>query len=174
MGGYMGLSEIQLLGVAVAAVVVAATVAFLSKSKESKDHSVSVIKFLLLKIYYGRSLQGIRIIQAAAGAGRTMLISDAGQVYAIGKDSFGEAEYGAQGINVVNTPQLVDSLKNIFVVKAAIGNFFIVVLSREGRVYTFSWGNEKKIGHQAELNDLDPHPLLGALENRPVVQIAVG
>ncbi|KAL1807304.1 hypothetical protein DCAR_0833174 [Daucus carota subsp. sativus] len=121
-----------------------------------------------------RSLQGIRIIQAAAGAGRTMLISDAGQVYAIGKDSFGEAEYGAQGINVVNTPQLVDSLKNIFVVQAAIGNFFTAVLSREGRVYTFSWGNENKIGHQTEPNDLDPHPLLGALENIPVVQIAAG
>lgn len=103
-----------------------------------------------------------------------MLISDAGQVYAIGKDSFGEAEYGAQGINVVNTPQLVDSLKNIFVVQAAIGNFFTAVLSREGRVYTFSWGNENKIGHQTEPNDLDPHPLLGALENIPVVQIAAG
>ena len=47
-----------------------------------------------------RSLQGIRIIQAAAGAGRTMLISDSGNVYSCGKDSFGEAEYGGQGSNV--------------------------------------------------------------------------
>lgn len=121
-----------------------------------------------------RSLQGIRIIQAAAGAGRTMLISDAGQVYAFGKDSFGEAEYGVQGTKLVTTPQLVESLKNIFVVQAAIGNFFTAVLSREGRVYTFSWGNDAKLGHQTEANDLEPHPLLGALENIPVVQIAAG
>ncbi|WZY74598.1 hypothetical protein YC2023_020982 [Brassica napus] len=42
----------------------------------------------------------ITIIQAAAGAGRTMLISDSGNVYSCGKDSFGEAEYGGQGSNV--------------------------------------------------------------------------
>lgn len=121
-----------------------------------------------------RSLQGIRIIQAAAGAGRTMLISDSGQVYAFGKDSFGETEYGAQGSKLVTTPQLVDSLKSIFVVQAAIGNFFTAVLSREGKVYTFSWGKESKLGHSTEPNDLTPHPLLGPLENVPVVQIAAG
>ncbi|KAL0372324.1 UNVERIFIED_CONTAM: Ultraviolet-B receptor UVR8 [Sesamum calycinum] len=121
-----------------------------------------------------RSLQGVRIIHAAAGAGRTMLISDAGQVYAFGKDSFGEAEYGAQGNKLVTTPQVVESLKDIFVVQAAIGNFFTAVLSREGRIYTFSWGDESKLGHQTEPNDLEPRPLLGALENIPVVQIAAG
>ncbi|PQQ05481.1 ultraviolet-B receptor UVR8 [Prunus yedoensis var. nudiflora] len=121
-----------------------------------------------------RSLQGIRIVQAAAGAGRTMLISDAGKVYAFGKDSFGETEYGVQGSKLVTTPQLVESLKDIFVVQAAIGNFFTAVLSREGRVYTFSWGNDSKLGHQTEPNDVEPHPLLGALENVPVVQIAAG
>ncbi|KAJ6373555.1 hypothetical protein OIU78_029271 [Salix suchowensis] len=121
-----------------------------------------------------RSLQGIRFIQAAAGTGRTMLISDAGEVYAFGKDCFGEAEYGVQGTKTVATPQLVESLKNIFVVQAAIGNFFTAVLSREGRVYTFSWGNDGRLGHQTEPNDVEPHPLLGALENIPVVQIAAG
>ncbi|KAE8688347.1 Detected protein of confused Function [Hibiscus syriacus] len=121
-----------------------------------------------------RSLQGIRIIQAAAGAGRTMLISDAGKVYAFGKDSFGEAEYGVQGTNLVTTPQPVESLKGIFVVQAAIGNFFTAVLSRESRVYTFSWGKNSKLGHKTEPNDVEPQPLLGALENIPVVQIAAG
>ncbi|KAK9149312.1 hypothetical protein Scep_008069 [Stephania cephalantha] len=121
-----------------------------------------------------RSLQGIRIIQAAAGAGRTMLISDSGRVYAFGKDSFGEAEYGAQGSKLVTAPTPVESLKNIFVVQAAIGNFFTAVLSREGRVYTFSWGNDTKLGHQTDPNDQEPHPLLGPLENIPVVQIAAG
>ena len=122
-----------------------------------------------------RSLQGTRIIQAAAGAGRTMLISDNGSVYACGKDLFGEAEYGGQGgSRQVTTPQLVTSLKNIFVVQAAIGNFFTAVLSREGKVYTFSWGSDGRLGHQTEANDVEPRPLLGSLENVPVVQIAAG
>ncbi|KAK4283517.1 hypothetical protein QN277_000459 [Acacia crassicarpa] len=121
-----------------------------------------------------RSLQGIRIIQAAVGAGRTMLISDSGQVYAFGKDSFGEADVGAQGPKIVTTPILVESLKDIFVVQAAIGNFFTAVLSREGRVYTFSWGSDGRLCHHSDLNDKQPHPLLGALEHIPVVQIAAG
>ncbi|XP_015894527.1 ultraviolet-B receptor UVR8 [Ziziphus jujuba] len=121
-----------------------------------------------------RSLQGIRIIQAAAGPSRTMLISDAGHVYAFGKDSFGETEYVVQGANAVTTPRLVESLKDIFVVQVAIGNFFTAVLSREGRVYTFSWGKEEKLCHHTDSNDVCPQPLLGALENIPVVQIAAG
>lgn len=121
-----------------------------------------------------RSLQGVRIIQAAAGAGRTMLISDSGHVYSFGKDSFGEAEYGAQGTRLVMTPHRIESLKNIFVVQAAIGNFFTAILSREGKVYTFSWGNDATLGHQTDTTDLEPHPLLGPLENVPVVQIAAG
>nr|KJB60986.1 hypothetical protein B456_009G334300 [Gossypium raimondii] len=120
------------------------------------------------------SLQGIRIIQAAAGAGRTMLVSDAGRVYAFGKDSFGEAEFGVQGTKLVATPQLIESLRDIFVVQTAIGNFFTAVLSREGRVYTFSWGKDRKLGHQTEQNDVEPQPLLGALEDVPIVQIAAG
>lgn len=103
-----------------------------------------------------------------------MLISDVGQVYAIGKDSFGEPEFGVQGSRLVTTPKLVESLKNIFVVQAAIGNFFTAVLSREGRVYTFSWGSDEKLGHQTDANDVEPRPLLGPLENVPVVQIAAG
>uniref|UniRef100_A0A0D3B906 Uncharacterized protein n=1 Tax=Brassica oleracea var. oleracea TaxID=109376 RepID=A0A0D3B906_BRAOL len=52
------------------------------------------------RVKFVRSLQGIKIIQAAVGAGRTILISDSGNVYSCGKDSFGEAEYRGQGSNV--------------------------------------------------------------------------
>ncbi|XP_043706156.1 ultraviolet-B receptor UVR8-like [Telopea speciosissima] len=121
-----------------------------------------------------RSLQGIRIIQAAVGVGRTMLISDVGRVYAFGKDSFGETELPGEGTRCVTTPQPVESLKDIFVVQAAIAHFFTAVLSREGRVYTISWGNDTKLCHQTEPNDQEPRPLLGSLENIPVVQIAAG
>jgi alpha-tubulin suppressor-like RCC1 family protein len=103
-----------------------------------------------------------------------MLVSDAGRVYAFGKDSFGEVEYGNQGSRVVTTPQLVESLKDIYIVQAAIGDFFTAVLSREGCVYTFSWDGDMKLGHQTEPNDVQPHLLAGPLEDIPVVQIAAG
>ncbi|KAG1363369.1 RCC1 and BTB domain-containing protein 2-like [Cocos nucifera] len=118
-----------------------------------------------------RSLQGIRIIQAAAGGGKTMLVSDTGRVYAFGKDNFGEKVISE---NIVSKPQLVESLKHIFVVQAAVGHFFTAVLSGEGRVYTFSWGIDEKLGHSTDWTDREPRSLLGPLENLPVVQIAAG
>ncbi|XP_029122181.1 ultraviolet-B receptor UVR8-like [Elaeis guineensis] len=117
-----------------------------------------------------RSLQGIRIIQAAAGVAKTMLVSDTGRVYKLGKDNFGEGDISD---NLLSKPQLVESLKDIFVVQVAIGHFFTAVLSREGRVYTFSWGTDEKLGHCSD-REREPHPLLGPLENLPVVQIAAG
>ncbi|GAB2297852.1 hypothetical protein Dimus_031938 [Dionaea muscipula] len=121
-----------------------------------------------------RSLEGIRIIQAAVGTRKTMLISDAGKVYAFGDELSGEDEYGAQGSKVVHSPQLVESLKGMFVVQVAIAELFTAVLSREGRVYTLSWGADARLGHETDSTDMEPHPLLGLLENIPVAQIAAG
>eukprot|EP00249_Psilotum_nudum_P023131 c28757_g1_i1 orf=428-2035(-) len=121
-----------------------------------------------------KSLYGIRIIQAAAGVGRTMLISDSGQVYAMGKDSFSDPEHGGTDSKSVSTPHLVESLNGIFIVQADIGHFFTAVLSREGRVYTFSWGSDAKLCHQTEPQDQVPQLLKGDLEHLPVVQIAAG
>lgn len=128
-----------------------------------------------------RSLQGLRIIHATAGPGRTILVSDNGGVYALGLDSFGEVEH----LNLFEAPEhlkdklsiiprRIESLKDIFVVQAVIGNLFTAVLSREGRVYTFSWGDSEKLGHQSDPDDREPRPLLGAHENSLVVQIAAG
>ncbi|CAE5963321.1 unnamed protein product [Arabidopsis arenosa] len=121
-----------------------------------------------------RSLNGIRIIQAALGTDRTFLISDAGEVYAFGKVCFSEAKLEVPETKLITTPQRVKSLAEIFVVQAAIGNYFTAVLSREGRVYTLSWGNDERLGHQTDHSCSLPQPLLGALENIPVVQIAAG
>ncbi|XP_010415359.1 PREDICTED: E3 ubiquitin-protein ligase HERC2 isoform X1 [Camelina sativa] len=121
-----------------------------------------------------RSLDGIRIIQAAVGTDRTILISDAGEVYAFGKDCFSKSKSEVQETKLITTPQRVKSLTDIFVVQAAIGNYFTAVLSREGRVYTLSWGSDERLGHDTDHSCSLPQPLLGALENIPVVQIAAG
>ncbi|XP_031402426.1 ultraviolet-B receptor UVR8-like [Punica granatum] len=123
------------------------------------------------------SLKGIRIIQAAAGAEKTMLVSDSGQVYAFGKDKLrerGDEHDQVERSKSIAMPTLMESLKGVFVVQAVTGELFMAVLSREGRVYTFCWGKEEKLGHLTDPNDMEPHPLNGALENVPVVQIAAG
>ena len=125
-------------------------------------------------LHLHRSLLGIRVIQATAGVGRTMLVTDIGEVYAFGKNTFSEPEHGSSTVKNISTPHLVESLKGIFVVQTAIGNYFTAALSREGRVFTLCWGSDAKLGHASDNQDLKPHQLTGALENIPVVQIAAG
>jgi hypothetical protein len=57
-----------------------------------------------------------------------MFISDIGQVYSFGKDSFGDAEYGVEGSRTSTTPQLVEYLKGIFAVQAVIGQYIWLVV----------------------------------------------
>ncbi|CAL5057326.1 unnamed protein product [Urochloa decumbens] len=121
-----------------------------------------------------RSLQGIRITQAAAGSRRTMLVTDTGSVYAFGKDNFRGAELvEAAHTSQITTPKIVESLKGVFVVQAAIGGYFSAVLSREGRVYTFSWGKNERLGHNSDPSDVEPR-LLSELEDVPVAYISAG
>uniref|UniRef100_A0ACD5UQT4 Uncharacterized protein n=1 Tax=Avena sativa TaxID=4498 RepID=A0ACD5UQT4_AVESA len=123
-----------------------------------------------------RSLQGIRITQAAVGMRRTMLVSDKGSVYMFGINSFGVFDLYAADVNYVScpNPQLVESLKDIFVVQASIGGLFSAVLSREGRVYTFSWGRAERLGHNTDPTDVEPRLLSGPLQDVLVAQISAG
>ncbi|KAK3142264.1 hypothetical protein QOZ80_4BG0344340 [Eleusine coracana subsp. coracana] len=121
------------------------------------------------------SLQGIRITQAAVGARRTMLVSDKGGVYTFGHDILGwEDTKGIAAINHSSSPKLVESLKDVFVVQVSIGNYFTAVLSREGQVYTFCWGRDKRLGHNTDPVDIEPRLLSGPYEDAPVAQIAAG
>ncbi|KAK4762859.1 hypothetical protein SAY86_008627 [Trapa natans] len=116
------------------------------------------------------SLEGVRIVQAAAAPGKTMLVSDSGLVYACGLDIAQKIQNEAD----MQSMLVVDSLKEIFVVQVVIGVLFVAVLSMEGRVYTIFWGDELKLGHQSDPMDMEPRPLNGALANIPVVQIGAG
>ena len=118
-----------------------------------------------------RSLQGIKITQAAVGSRRTMLVSDTGSVYAFGQDNYAGLFLPS---TYTSSPKVVESLKDIFVVQASIGGHFSAVLSREGQVYTFCWGREARLGHRSDPNDLEPRLLSGLLEDALVVQIAAG
>ena len=99
-----------------------------------------------------------------------MLVSDTGSVYKFGQDAFGGLRSSG---TYTSSPKLLESLKGIFVVQASIGGVFSV-LSREGQVYTFSWGREARHGHASDLTDVEPRLLSGPLENALVVQIAAG
>ncbi|EES12399.1 hypothetical protein BDA96_06G137500 [Sorghum bicolor] len=118
-----------------------------------------------------RSLQGIRITQAAVGSRRTMLVSDTGSVYVFGQDIFAGLEFAG---DYTSSPKVVESLKGIFVVQASVGGHFSAVLSREGQVYTFCWGHDARLGHHSDPTDLEPRLLSVPPKDALVMQIAAG
>lgn len=122
------------------------------------------------------SLGGTRVVQVAAGRSRTILVSEGGSVYRLGKDCFGDQEYALQSPQPIQTPRLVETLKGIWAVQVAMGSFFTGVLSREGRVHTLAWGGSQggRLGHATDVTDSLPRPLEGPLGDLPVAQIAGG
>ncbi|KAG8071301.1 hypothetical protein GUJ93_ZPchr0006g46388 [Zizania palustris] len=120
-----------------------------------------------------RSLQGIKITQAAVGSRQTMLVSDTGSVYAFGTGSFVGTGF-SDTADHITTPKIVESLKGVFVVQAAIGCYFSAFLSREGQVYTTSWGRTDRLGHSSDPSDTEPRLLSGPLEDVLVAQISAG
>jgi alpha-tubulin suppressor-like RCC1 family protein len=103
-----------------------------------------------------------------------MLVSDTGSVYTFGKDNFGGSEVSeAANAGQITTPKIVESLKGVFVVQAAIGGYFSAVLTREGQVYTFSWGQAERLGHSSDPSDVEPR-LLPGLENVLIAHISAG
>lgn len=104
-----------------------------------------------------------------------MLVSDTGSVYSFGKGNFGGPEFFVDAdTSHITTPKVVESLKGVFVVQAAIGGYFSAVLSREGQVYTFSWGQAERLGHSSDPSDVEPRILSGPLEDALVAQISAG
>jgi len=99
-----------------------------------------------------------------------MLVSDTGRVYAFGQDNYSGLFFPS---TCTSSPKVVESLKDMFVVQASIGGHFSAVLSREGRVYTFSWGKAERLGHSSDPSDVEPR-LLSGLEDVPVAYISAG
>lgn len=100
-------------------------------------------------------------------------MSDTGSVYAFGKDNFHGVETLEAAHADQTSPKRVESLEGMFVVQAAIGGYFSAVLTREGRVYTFSWGQAERLGHSSDPSDVEPR-LLPGLEDVPVAHVSAG
>ncbi|MCO5561512.1 hypothetical protein L7F22_015133 [Adiantum nelumboides] len=118
------------------------------------------------------SLDGVHVIQAAAGVQRTLLVTNTGHVYMFGRNAFSNTEKNPR--SKLAYPKLVETLCGISIVQVSMGHYFTAVLSQEGKVYTLSWDLSDRYGGHACNRDREPHLLGGALSDIPVVQIAGG
>ncbi|XP_072108525.1 probable E3 ubiquitin-protein ligase HERC1 isoform X1 [Mobula birostris] len=118
------------------------------------------------------ALEDYSIGQVACGLNHTLVVSSDGMTVW----SFGDGDYGKLGLGSCTLkcrPQKIEALCNKGVKKVACGTQFSVVLTKDGRVFTF--GQERLIGLPDSMLCNHNHPQqVPALESMFVEDIAVG
>jgi alpha-tubulin suppressor-like RCC1 family protein len=84
-----------------------------------------------------------KIIQISAGETHSLILDLNGNVF-----SFGEGKYGKLGLDIstvinINTPTLIENIKNIIKVKA--NAYHSLILDLNGNVFAFGENSVKKI-----------------------------
>jgi hypothetical protein len=131
--------------------------------------------------YRVAALEGVRIASVAAGAGFTLVVTEAGAVYSFGMGD-GHLGHGEGGGEDVFLPKRIEALDGIHVASVAAGTWHALALTRCGKVY--SWGQgahhcslglgDGSVGSGDE-GDGDPLPqLITALLGQRVRAIAAG
>ncbi|CAL8371695.1 unnamed protein product [Gadus morhua 'NCC'] len=118
------------------------------------------------------SLTGIPVTLMAAGGTHSLFIALSGLVYCCGANKLGQL-----GLNRVDEKGrfnivAVPSLKPLEVTAASCGAEHSVVLTKDGKVFTFGDGSHGQLGHCSAAGELVPREVQGIDE--PVSQIACG
>uniref|UniRef100_A0A0B7B2U7 HECT domain-containing protein n=1 Tax=Arion vulgaris TaxID=1028688 RepID=A0A0B7B2U7_9EUPU len=116
-------------------------------------------------------LKGIPVLQVAAGANHTFILSRSGAVYGWGRNSFGQL-----GLNTTEDcyqPQQCRSLRNQRIKYVCCGENHTACLTKDGRVFTFGAGSYGQLGHSSNNNETLPKQVI-ELSGSEVSQITCG
>lgn len=97
-----------------------------------------------------------RVVHVSVGLSHSMVLTDDGQVF-----SFGQGEHGKLGhgtLTETRQPKLIEALKDVTVGHVCCGAYFSVVISTEGRVFSFGKNDQGQcgIGNKATISVLLP------------------
>ncbi|XP_070614117.1 E3 ISG15--protein ligase HERC5-like [Erythrolamprus reginae] len=118
-----------------------------------------------------RALQGIPLINIAAGSAHSMAVSKFGTVYSWGKNMFGQLGLGDTEDRYI--PENVKALERKRTVFVSCGGEHTAVLSKDGLVCTFGSGRYGQLGHNSTCDELFPR-LVAELFGAQVNQVACG
>ncbi len=113
-----------------------------------------------------------RIRQLACGRHHTSVLTDKGHVFSWGASSFGRLGL-PDPKKVVALPTEVLSFRACPLASLACGDFHVLALGMDGRVYAWGYGAEGQGGLGATLHLRTPRSVEG-LEGQEVAQVACG
>jgi len=115
------------------------------------------------------ALDGLNIVQVAAGDFHSLAVTDDGDVYSFGLSSDGQLGHG--NTTQQNTPKLIDALDGLNIVQVAAGGFHSLAVDADGDVYSFGSGFSGQLGHGDTARQETPK-LIDALDDPNIVQVA--
>jgi len=133
-------------------------------------HGDSVIE---LVPRFVEALVGVNVVGTAAGGDHTVVWTDEGKAYSFGYGMFGRLGHGGEENERV--PRLIAGvLMGKRVIGVSSGGIHTVVMTAEGKAYSFGWGMFGRLGHGSEETELVPRLIAGVLVGKRVVGVAAG
>ncbi|KIY98506.1 putative E3 ubiquitin-protein ligase HERC1 [Monoraphidium neglectum] len=117
------------------------------------------------------ALSGVAVRQVACGDAHTLVATEAGELYAFGRNQNGQLGVGST--EDVLAPRRVDALADVNVISVSAGAEHSVVATSGGQVYSFGWGKYGCLGDGSR-EDRHVPTLTKGLEGVHVAQVACG
>jgi alpha-tubulin suppressor-like RCC1 family protein len=106
-----------------------------------------------------KGLLGHHIVQIACGGQHVAVLSDSGRVFTWGRGGFGRLGHGHTG--AVESPTLVDGLKNVKVATVCCGFAYTAAADCDGLLYTWGAGENGRLGHGDASDRISPTVVAG-------------
>jgi hypothetical protein len=117
-------------------------------------------------------LESKKVVFIASNGEHTACITEDGDTYTWGEGEYGRLGHGDETSR--STPKLVDGLVGKKAKEVACGGRHTIVLTENGRVYSFGDGDSGQLGHCNFENQLTPTLINVPLERKCIVQLACG
>ncbi|XP_033111225.1 E3 ubiquitin-protein ligase HERC2-like [Anneissia japonica] len=119
------------------------------------------------------ALSGLRVVQIAGGSKSLFVVTAEGKVFACGEGTNGRLGLGSS--SNVSIPKQLTSLSQYQVKKVAVhsGGRHAMVLTTDGKVFSWGEGDDGKLGHFSRMN-VDKPKLIDALKTKRIRDIACG
>ena len=119
---------------------------------------------------------GLRVVQASAGSGHSLFVTDRGDLYACGDHRYGKLGLGG-GDKVsedITVPRYVKFRSpTVRVRQASAWHAHSLVVTTTGKLYAFGCGAKGRLGLGATSTQYTPR-LVASMKNRPVLSAAAG
>jgi alpha-tubulin suppressor-like RCC1 family protein len=120
-------------------------------------------------------LRGKHILDISCGAMHTVAVTGTGEVYSWGQNKYGQVGIKSQSGDNLHfvVPRLVNSLFGVFVSAVSCGAGHTVVLSADGRAFSWGMGGHGQLGHGTHENIEIPKQIM-SLGSHHIVAISCG